>query len=614
MGGGLMQGRNLQTFSAKHGLTGPAGKSNVLGLRFATNLLARIFIIILLTAACQSARRSFKEQSDFTENYFKAKVKDCSASAGNSTPKHAKIMLSYTTLKDDPRVLIIGVFAKLLLSVYQDLKVVNSGDVIHTYFTKDLNETMLNKTVPSYHKYGSMGWGDILIFQRVDFNFTWLFPNNQLDMNDLNGGLIIRRDDVTKPQCLEVQDIQKFSYDANSLEFTIFYIVMVAIQIGGVIVSIGLMQFNGTPFINTLPRFSLVSSWTLDCQIILLSLVYLPCFIYAFIGQMFVVLFSMIATNPHFLMEGESDEMTLRKKVFMIVTAFTIFGFQIYLFFWEPNYLPMFSLGMYIMMIFDNFINYNRDVKYVYIAGIYLPKSVLVFYMFYYPNTLHMGPSNPAEFIRVMVYLCVVLAVVTFQAYFHPRFYIKTDHERQLLKLVPKSMLLDDLLEKQEFTEEDVCGICLEPFSHNTTNTFGLDAGDETASTADNVVALGQSIIRRLSNDATQGQTPSNGLEMLPERKTEQTTSTDEGSTPEPTDTLNVAPSVDLKPPEQPKKHWCLGLASVFRRKTPRLANSANALIDRTNCGHLFHRECLKSWTDKNENCPICREAVLQAL
>jgi Ring finger domain len=583
-------------------------------IRFSYSLTSSIIILLKLLSSCQGARRSFKEQSDFTENYYKAKVKDCSTNQSGIPAKHAKLMLSYTTLKDDPRVLIIGVFAKLLISVYQDNRVVNSGDVIHTYFTKDLNETMLNKTVQSYHKYGSMGWGDILIFERVDFNFTWLFPNNQLDLNNLNGGLIIRRDDVNRPQCLEVQDIQRFSYDANSLEFTIFYIGMVAVQIGGVIISIGLMQFNGTPFIKTLPRFSLVNSWTLDCQIILLSLVYLPCFIYAFIGQMFVVLFSMIATNPHFLMEGESDEMSFRKKVVMILISITIFTSQIYGFFWDPNNLPFYSLGMYLMMILDNFINYNREVKYVYIAGIYFPKSILVCYMFYYPNTLHMGPSNPSEFTRLIVYLSFALVVLAFQAYFHPRFYILTDYERELLKLVPKSMLIDDLLEKQDFTEDDVCGICLEPFGDVKPANTGVDTLSDSSTSAENSMSLGESLIRRLSVETTINPESSNGMEMLPERKTESSEASDTSSaaTEQSSAAAPVQSSIEVKPAEQSKGRWCSRLGNLFRkRKSP---NLPGALIDKTHCGHLFHRECLKSWTDKNENCPICREAVLQGL
>ena len=29
----------------------------------------------------------------------------------------------------------------------------------------------------------------------------------------------------------------------------------------------------------------------------------------------------------------------------------------------------------------------------------------------------------------------------------------------------------------------------------------------------------------------------------------------------------------------------------------------------KTQCGHYFHRSCIQRWCDKNDSCPICREA-----
>lgn len=27
-------------------------------------------------------------------------------------------------------------------------------------------------------------------------------------------------------------------------------------------------------------------------------------------------------------------------------------------------------------------------------------------------------------------------------------------------------------------------------------------------------------------------------------------------------------------------------------------------------CEHIYHKECIKLWLDKNDNCPICREII----
>lgn len=42
-------------------------------------------------------------------------------------------------------------------------------------------------------------------------------------------------------------------------------------------------------------------------------------------------------------------------------------------------------------------------------------------------------------------------------------------------------------------------------------------------------------------------------------------------------------------------------------------ANSKNKLISQLNCSgkHVFHKQCLEVWIEKNDICPLCREPVL---
>ena len=526
-------------------------------MRLLMSILLTLFTVLNL-----SEGKKPREQSDYTDYYYTGTVSSCSKSDPKNTTRHAKITLSYTNLKDDPNVIMIGTYAKLLLSIYREGKVIDSGDVIQTFFAEDLNKTMDNKMYHSYYKFGSMGWVDILIFDRIDFNFTWSFPNNKLDFDTLNGGLLMTDSTATR-FCLNIRDVLRYNYDGKSLQFTLFYICLVVIQISAIIATIGLVQFLGCPYIKTIPRLSLMHSWILDFQLLVVTLFYLPCFIYAFIGQMFIVLFSMIASNPHYIMEGEFVHMSIRKKIFYGVFGTLSSCLLFYLLLVNPNMLPAYSLSMYFYAIIDNFVNYSKEFKYVYICGIYFPKTLLVFYIFHMPNTIHMGPSRNGDlWILGLVFLGLAL-VLAFQSIFHPRFYIRTNYERELLKLVPKGMLLEELLKDRAMTDDDVCGICLEPFQVDLADQIrGIELGPGSVMGS---VKLDSDLGSRFDDD-------------IKDQKMK------EGKTNE---------------PSTPSKKTKKGDA---------------AIIDKTNCNHIFHRSCLRAWTEKNNNCPICRHTVVSSL
>lgn len=542
------------------------------------------------------ARGSFHQQNPFKDYHYQAEVFDCRESAPRSAttlakePKYAKITLSYTTMKDDPKVIMIGTYAKLLISIYKGMKVIDSGDVIQTVFKDDLNKTLNNedKGFLSFHKYGQMGWGDILIFDRINLSYTWKFPGNKLNFSDLNGGFQIRSSSGGL-YCLDIRNIRFVDYGNKYLHFTIFYILLVCVQIAGIIASIGLIQFNGSPYIKTIPRLSLINSWMVDLQLMILSLVYLPCFIYAFIGQMFIVLFSIISANPHIFLEGEQQEMRLKKKISLAAFAFVAAGLHLYLMFFQPNFMPYYSLSMYFFMVVDNFLNFNKQFKYVYFVGIYLPKSLLISYIFHYKDNVHMGPVDSLSMWVDLGTVGGCLFLMIFQCALHPRFFLKSRYERELLKLVPKSMLLEDLLKQSKVTEDECCGICLEPFGVDQTDKANVEAIERINQLQTGITGLTDSIIDQsstseasssVSPDSTQLQLtdPSISISMDPE--------------------LNDSEMESSLPPKKLKS---------FKKKN----SKSNATLCITQCGHIFHRRCLVIWLKKNSNCPICRQTCL---
>ena len=525
--------------------------------------MAQMYVLLILVSI-SAAKRTGLDKTDYIDFYYKVNVKDCRAGHEQDPSKPAKIILSYTTLKNDNRVIMIGNYAKLLTSIYTDSRVINNGDVIQTYFGEDLNKSLVNRQFNSYHKYGSMGWSDIMIFERMDLNYTWLMPNGTLNFDNLNGGYKIVSSSDNK-YCLQIENVNLFNYEGKSLQFTIFYIAIIFLQIAGIVAAIGFTQFIGDSFIKTIPRLSLINSWIIDCDIMIVSLIYLPCFIYAVIGQMFIVLFSVIATNPNFLMEGEFEHMRVAKKVAYGLFGFLVAAVHFYALISEPNNLPFYSLAMYFFAIFDQFFSYSKDFKWVYLCGLYLPKTILVYYIFYFPNTLHMGPANPWELLPLGIGFIAIGSIILFQTLCHPRFFITTQYERELMKLIPKSMLLEDLLKDRNMTEDDVCGICLEPFSSKSA-CVGID-GNKLAQVQDSNSSI----------DAT-------------------LTAPDTVISDSVVQTLEVS------------------AASIQTEKQSQKLTIKQTIIDKTHCNHIFHRECLSAWIDQNENCPICRHTVLNKI
>jgi len=549
-----------------------------------------VFIFALCTLVSQIlTRKTSREDTDFREYQFVATVQDC-VLPGNTTDKsflidfnltgrerHAKLTFSYTTLKADPTVIMIGVYARLLTCAYSEDKVVSSGDVLQTIFFEDINGTIINKNFNGYYKDGSMGWGDVLLIDRVETNLTWLMPEKvpfDPQMVALGYTALVANQGV----CMHVTDVVPFNKDAKSLQFTLFYIFMVVCQISAVVVIIGLVQIQGGSYIATTPRFSLICCWIVDVQLIILTLVYLPCYIYAFIGQIFVVLFSIISSNPHFMQENEEDMISITKRVIIAFFSVLMFSGQIYLLFWEPNLLPFYCLAGYFFLVLDNFFNYCRSFKYVYIFGIYLPKTLIIWYIFYFPNPLHMGPTRQGELFWLVPALLILIGLVVFQAVFHPRFYLTTEYERQLMKLIPKSFRIEDLMKERPLGEDEVCGICLEPFHVSQQRNPSIHSmfKSETGNNS------------RLEETGTQN---NGGLEL----------------------------SRDMKRSlleESDRDHNNLQAVAMANQNEQELNNNADiilvdSIIDKTHCNHLFHRSCLRAWVEKSESCPICREVVI---
>lgn len=514
-----------------------------------------VLLCLLVCSDVSSCRSSLREKSDFTDYHYKVDATSCLANHQTDPPKPAKVMLSYTT-RNDPNVVFIGTFAKVLTSIYRDRRVINQGDVIHSYFSEDLNQTLVGKPITSYYKFGSMGWSDLMVLEKMDLNYTWKIPDGKLDFENLSGGFTLVSSTGDK-YCLKIANVQKVNYDSKSLQFTIFYIAIVILQIAGVVAAIGYTQFIGCPFIRTIPRLSLINCWFIDIDIMIISLVYLPCFIYAVIGQLFIVLFTLIATNPNFHMEGEFEHMRLSKKLLLGLYGFIAGGVHLYGLFAEPNNLPFYALAMFFFAIFDNFFTYNKEFKWMYICGLYLPKTLLIYYIFYFPNTIHMGPTNPAELIPLGICLLIIGSVLAFQSLCHPRFFITTEYERELMKLIPRSMLLEDLLRDRNMAEDEVCGICLEPFSNR-------------ASTVDK-----SSSVQNENGDQEQP-------ESMPNSEVISETVIHENETVQ-----------------------NLEIDSATNKAEPK------TMIDKTFCNHIFHKACLSAWIAQNENCPICRNTVL---
>lgn len=56
------------------------------------------------------------------------------------------------------------------------------------------------------------------------------------------------------------------------------------------------------------------------------------------------------------------------------------------------------------------------------------------------------------------------------------------------------------------------------------------------------------------------------------------------------------------------KEDCCLICQLEFNTSCNKCSHPINCVPVTGECGHTFHLHCLEEWTEKNENCPICRK------
>ena len=325
-----------------------------------------------------------------------------------------------------------------------------------------------------------------------------------------------------------------FDLAQAKLIFWVVYLCFWLLQLLSLAVSLVRLVSNPIRNATQVPRITILAAILIDVYLTILLSTSVDINLAFFLFQFVLVIVELPLAILYSDQETEYRDSSDKKQFCWGCSTVAIIALFV---FFHTKYPDRFPLQVTLLMatfILDNFVFAIETFSGFYHFGICLPKVLLVWSLYFNPNSLHMGPGNYRSSLGLTLVYLALLVICYLQARIDPRFFVRTvwiDNNEYLYR--PTTVLLDELIKEQNIDQQEVCGICLVSINPD----WAVSKIDQPA--ADN---------------------------------------------PPP------APQPETEDPQEEV------VASVFQI---------------TKCGHIFHKECLETWNDTHDSCPICRKLVI---
>lgn len=326
-------------------------------------------------------------------------------------------------------------------------------------------------------------------------------------------------------------------------------------------ITINILKLVSNPYRNAsqTPRISMFVCILLDICISSVLLTFSNIEYLIFFLQFIIIILELPLGVLYSHLDTEYRDNSMKKQTCWILTTGFLLVSSTFMYSFSMLTLPFLVLLPVLATIIDNFIFAIQVFNPTYQLGIYLPKLILVWYVYYSPFTPHAGNPSCFPLVYLLPLYIMLVCVCIVQSKKDPRFFMKSvwvDGNEYLHR--PRTLVYDELIKEDAFSATDMCGICLVKINPN----WAFHRVDD-------------------SIDITEKEKG----EEEPEKRTE---------------TGGEAIGGVEGNSQEEEGHVLNGLVSEEMK-----------IFQITVCGHVFHKGCLETWNDRNDNCPMCRRTVI---
>lgn len=306
------------------------------------------------------------------------------------------------------------------------------------------------------------------------FNF---FPNSEI--------LIESNFNTRENNVLELEVIsEKIDYKFQYLSYLFLLVLLFITQFVSAVVLCHKGINEKLNFVRKLPLIPVVQSWAMDFTLILTTWQYFQVYALVYKIQLVLAILGIPLLFKYFLnLNLFTGRSRIKKHSIFWLLILLVLSCNIMVLTVFSNKVSYACVMLMLSFILEGIV-FNKKHQHLWFFWSYMvPKSLIMFYIYYYPYNLLLNPIDIKDFSIIILTGGVLFGLILLQKFWSPRFGILTDGERRMKRYVPRVMSIEEILNEKEKDKnkhflEDFCAICWVSFDqdeHSNNNQVGIN-------------------------------------------------------------------------------------------------------------------------------------------